>query len=704
MLLALASPVLAQSKLVPLFGDTPPSYPATIKPQRVDLKEVTKEGWTSYQWDIPQGAQWAGMQIFAKEQPWDFSRLFGIRMTVSSAAANKKSESFSVKLIFEEGKPLTFSHQFAPGASREIFVPFRRSLPPELSDQLYGMRGYPGGYLNNWRSRDAKPFTQVKEITLFLGGTTEQPCKFSVARIAQVPHNTPRGVQKMLASPKDLKKNGFFPFIDPFGQYKYSDWPGKTKSVADMKATYVAESKQLAATPRPASFSKFGGWKNGPQQKGTGRFRTIKKDGKWWFVDPEGYLFFSHGLCCVRTTSADTPIGDREHYFENLPPNEGATSQFYGKKSGAPNGYYADKKNYATFNFGAYNLSRKYGDDWEKKAAVMAHKRLAAWGINTIANWSEPSIYRLHKTPHTVNVWVQSRMIEGSKGHWRKFPDPFDPKFATSLRATMEHLKKEGNAATPWVLGYFIHNELGWGSTTSLAEAVLTSSASQPAKVVFRKMLEKKYKTVTALNKVWGTDYSSWENLLVSTKPVSKEKAKADLLNFYTLLAEKYFRTCREGVKAVDPQGLYLGCRFSNSNPLAVAAAAKYCDVVSFNKYDTTPRLAKLPEGFDKPVVIGEFHCGALDRGMLHTGLVAVPDQDARAAAYKHYVFAALDNPLIVGTHWFVYSSQATTGRWDGENYQIGFVDMCDTPYNETVNAARQVGEKLYTRRSQGKK
>jgi hypothetical protein len=67
-----------------------------------------------------------------------------------------------------------------------------------------------------------------------------------------------------------------------------------------------------------------------------------------------------------------------------------------------------------------------------------------------------------------------------------------------------------------------------------------------------------------------------------------------------------------------------------------------------------------------------------------------------RAETYKNYVQGALANPYIVGTHWFQYKDQATTGRGDGENYQIGFVDICDTPYPETITAVRQVGYNMY--------
>jgi hypothetical protein len=106
------------------------------------------------------------------------------------------------------------------------------------------------------------------------------------------------------------------------------------------------------------------------------------------------------------------------------------------------------------------------------------------------------------------------------------------------------------------------------------------------------------------------------------------------------------------------------------------------------------------------PLIIGEFHFGALDRGMFHTGLVPVASQGERARMYASYVTGALRHPQFVGTHWFQYRDEPTTGRsLDEENYQIGFVDNVDTPYPETVAACREVGAAMYeTRLAEGAK
>ena len=95
-------------------------------------------------------------------------------------------------------------------------------------------------------------------------------------------------------------------------------------------------------------------------------------------------------------------------------------------------------------------------------------------------------------------------------------------------------------------------------------------------------------------------------------------------------------------------------------------------------------------------MIIGEFHFGALDRGLFHVGLKATKDQNDRAAKYRDYLEGALKNPWLVGAHWFEYRDEPLTGRFDGENYQIGFVDICDNPYPETIAAARDIGARMY--------
>jgi len=105
---------------------------------------------------------------------------------------------------------------------------------------------------------------------------------------------------------------------------------------------------------------------------------------------------------------------------------------------------------------------------------------------------------------------------------------------------------------------------------------------------------------------------------------------------------------------------------------------------------------AAAPNNLDKPVLHTEFHFGTMQRGMFSGGLCPVGDQCARGRNYKRVVEGALNNSLFVGSHWFQYRDQPLVGRGDGENYQIGFVDVCDRTYPQLTEAARVMGETMY--------
>jgi hypothetical protein len=120
--------------------------------------------------------------------------------------------------------------------------------------------------------------------------------------------------------------------------------------------------------------------------------------------------------------------------------------------------------------------------------------------------------------------------------------------------------------------------------------------------------------------------------------------------------------------------------------------AARAFDVYSVNIYDRqvpAERVKEISELTGKPILIGEFHFGTPGRG-LAASLVQVRDQAERAKAYRYYVENALAMPELVGTHYFQWADQPSTGRSDGENYNIGLVDVTDRPYPDLVSALQE--------------
>jgi hypothetical protein len=51
--------------------------------------------------------------------------------------------------------------------------------------------------------------------------------------------------------------------------------------------------------------------------------------------------------------------------------------------------------------------------------------------------------------------------------------------------------------------------------------------------------------------------------------------------------------------------------------------------------------------------------------------------------------------PQIIGTHWFQYYDHPRGGRWDGEDYNFGLVDIDDRPYEELVAGFSRVNPGL---------
>ncbi|MDR3120967.1 MAG: hypothetical protein LBU58_06500, partial [Clostridiales bacterium] len=128
------------------------------------------------------------------------------------------------------------------------------------------------------------------------------------------------------------------------------------------------------------------------------------------------------------------------------------------------------------------------------------------------------------------------------------------------------------------------------------------------------------------------------------------------------------------------------------------AAGKEFLDVFSINSYkiDPTPVLTAVADIVKMPVMIGEFHFGALDVGVAATGIIGVENQEERGKAYQYYLEKSAAMPECVGVQYFILNDQMTLGRPDGENYQIGFVDCCHRPYAPIVEGALRAHARMY--------
>ncbi|GAT31867.1 beta-galactosidase [Terrimicrobium sacchariphilum] len=494
-------------------------------------------------------------------------------------------------------------------------------------------------------------------------------------------------------------KEDFSNLVDKYGQYTRETWPGKVTGDQDFAAQSAEEDRDLAAHPVAKDRDIYGGWASGPKLDATGFFRVAKHDDKWTFVDPEGRLFLSFGPTCIGTTDVTT-IKGREELFNGLPADDPAL-----KAATTADGV----------DFLKANLIRKYGSDFTKPWLDRSYIRLLSWGFNTIAAFSSWGSIGNGRVPYTLTVWPSGKhaRVTWGTGYVRGMDDPFDPQFAADVAAAVEGQAKRAKD-DPFCIGYFVGNEEAWGyhkndpaSHYGLAIGALKAEAkASPAKRAILQQLQEKYRDISALNAAWETSFASWSAMEapVSLPGILRPKVIADLSAFLSLYAETYFRTVNEAIKQADPNHLYLGCRFAGYSPEVLAAAAKHCDVLSFNIYRdklSTTEWAIL-DAYDKPVLIGEFHFGSTDRGVFDTGLFAAADQKSRGVSYDAYIRSVLAHPKFVGAHWFQYADQPATGRaMDGENAGIGFVSITDTPHQEFIDSVRKTNAEIYSYRFQ---
>jgi hypothetical protein len=158
----------------------------------------------------------------------------------------------------------------------------------------------------------------------------------------------------------------------------------------------------------------------------------------------------------------------------------------------------------------------------------------------------------------------------------------------------------------------------------------------------------------------------------------------------------KYLEIVCAAVRKYDPNHLLLGIRFGGRVADEVLIAAQIFDVCSINvyEYEPTKQLIRAARLSGRPILIGEFHIGVPADG-LAAGLVQAKDQTERGIAYRYYVEQAASLPWFVGAYWFAWRDEPVLGRMDGENYNIGFVDVTDRPYAELIEAAKATHQRL---------
>lgn len=477
-----------------------------------------------------------------------------------------------------------------------------------------------------------------------------------------------------------------FAVVDAFGQRRNADWPSRVRDSECLHKARAAESAWLSQTTPPAERSRFGGWTGAPRLAATGFFRVEQVDGRWWYVDPDGWRFWSVGTTGVRVSDT-TPLTGREELFAELPPREGPLAAFYRPPVGSP----ANRSAHGEVgSFYLLNVLRKYGslEAWRDQVV----RRFRVWGYNTIGNWSDALMLTQSEVAHTRGI--NSAVGPDTMG---RFPDVFSPAWA----AAFDRLCAESVAPSrgnPWLLGWFVDNELRWDGVW---KRVLETAPDAPVRGEWVAFVRQRFGDDPAVLAAAFPGLRTWDDLRGLTVAPPVGPGLDALAAFNRHYAEAYFSRIRTTLKRHDPEHLYLGCRFVRRPVSAdiAAAAGRHCDVVTVNCYSLVPH----PDEFSlwhrltgRPIQIGEHHLPLASERQLRP-LFPAFTRSERRIGYERFVRTWAEQPYSVGAHWFQFADQNATGRpADGENQTVGFVDITDQPHSELVEAAMSATRALY--------
>lgn len=555
---------------------------------------------------------------------------------------------------------------------------FRLRMELDLTNQNRWQADREGAFLKPMAGGDRVDPAKVDRAVVTLLRKADGAARFCMTPLRGATEEVPKLTEVLL--PKG-------PLVDEFGQSRLHDWPGRTRSVEELRSRLRRQAAEARLHVQPENLSAWGGSKAHKLREPGGYFTVVRDGGRWWLVDPEGYAFWSAGADCVRVDT-EARIDGIERALTWMPPARGFADAIRGGEG--------RRRNAKFVNYLAANFIRTFGErQWYDRWAATAAGELKRIGFNTVGNWSDWRVASKARFPY---VRPLEQTVALAPRIYRDFPDVFDVDFRREAELAAESLRV--TADDPALIGYFLMNEPTWGFSSELpAAGMLYTTETCATRRELVRYLTGKYPDEAAFARAWKmpvtrkqVEQGRWR------QPLTAE-AREDLRAFSSRMVAEYFQTLSAACKKVDPNHLNLGMRWAGVPPDWAVEGMKSFDVFSLNCYmeklprDRTERIYNLLE---MPVMVGEWHFGALDVGLPASGIGHVPTQADRGRAYRVYLEDAVANPHCVGAHWFTLYDQSALGRFDGENYNIGFLDVCHRPYPELCEAASASHARLY--------
>ncbi len=503
-------------------------------------------------------------------------------------------------------------------------------------------------------------------------------------------------------------------------------------------------SRQFSLHISSTELDEFGGVMAMPSAQGaTGYWHTEKVGNRWVLMTPDGHAFWMIGVWGL---DGDVHPGPQGKSF---------------------NDYWV----------------AKYGTEKPMTAWAQSNRRLQSWGFNALGPWTYRMALPTNpkgggwggeqkiKFPFVClgpnasitgredgvfkNLYagMDQKLYQLGIGEHSNFPDVFDPAWVSNTKAGWEKdqdLKTKEKSA--YYVGAFSDDTdytMGFGPgldfetqpldkySPHLGFVALATAPQQTenpyakngvpykdtkvyTKYALRDFLEKKYKTIAALNAAWGSDYTTfdsdggWPNgsgLLdengrpshtwlghsdadLGPKTKANPNVVKDLNEFLYLMAKQFFSVQRDGFRSVSPHGLFLGPTnlggwWAPARAPIYRAAREYLDVISISTDLNQATLDFVTRNTgDVPLMIWQGIIANQDSGLWRAqneepANWRLPTQEARGAKYQHdmqFLFDSVSSktgshPFLGMLWWTWQDSLAEQKNW-------GLVSVMDNAYD----------------------
>jgi hypothetical protein len=429
--------------------------------------------------------------------------------------------------------------------------------------------------------------------------------------------------------------------------------------------------------------------------KATGFIRVEKIDGVWWFINADGKKFVSTGVNHI------------EPHLWLAPYNKQATLKRYGADM-------VDAK-------GRFSTTGSAAKRWiNQQVKTCKELHFNTFGPHTHGS-IDPALYR-------DQVYYVARLDTAPLAGWRERngegprPDVFSQDFRNFVDERVRDVCRQHKDSRN-LLGYLYTDVPSWvmgradqkalGTDTMIypwVNALITLGESSPGKLRWLELLKERHSSAEAAAEIWGIKVSStygisWRTMarrIDWSQPTDKAKAKADMIAFLHLIADKWYGIHREIILEHDPNHLLFGDKNMSMwhYPWVLPALKKHVDVVAIQSYGFWPNDVKLTDkiyaGTGKPIFNGDGCYGFAAPQQQEWGVkgfrTGAKSFDDVAKFYRQTLEGMMATPYVIGWHHCGYLQQWDAAeRGDSPRNENGFLDPFEKKVSNWTDVIREV-------------